>query len=189
MEDKIINEEEVVNLETDGPAFQFGSPATSTFQFGAPATGNRLFSPSEFSSKRKSQQKESQSIAEKMLDKDAISSIIHDGRSLKTSNNVVSSSRVRFQVETHPLRWDKRTNEPRFEAHQHPLRLIHTKQLYPFTNGRYICDIEQTLHEEPAFVFNCPICEFDICLKCVSKPCLNCTSIHCNHTEIRINLL
>ena len=165
------------SLENDRP----------TFQFGAPASGNRLFSSKHIFNQTK--QDEPSNIVEKMLDKNAISSIICDGRTLKTDNNMVSSSRVKFQVETHPLRWDTMKNKPRFEAHHHPLRLIHTKHLYPFTNGRYICDIDNKLHEQPAFVFNCPTCEFDICLDCVAKPCLNCTNRHCDHTQIKITLL
>ena len=165
------------SLENDRPMFQFG----------APASGNRLFSSKHIFNQTK--QDESSNIVEKMLDKNAISSIICDGRTLKTDNNMVSSSRVKFQVETHPLRWDTMNNKPRFEAHCHQLRLIHTKQLYPFTNGRYICDIDTKLHEQHAFVFNCAICEFDICLHCVAKPCLNCTNTHCDHTHIKISLL
>lgn len=99
------------------------------------------------------------------------------------------SSSVRVKVESHRLGFDREKNVPRVDAHIHPLRLIHSKYLYPRSGGKYVCDIG---HHEPGvsgFVFNCPLCEFDICLYCVALPCFNCTTRECRHTRISIKLV
>ena len=125
----------------------------------------------------------------KIINKEVMSSISCEDRPLKSSDNTLSGSRVKVQVETHPLRWDSATNTPRLEAHKHPLRLIHSKHLYPFNKGEYICDVGRHRCFEAGYVFNCPECEFDICLTCVAEPCLNCTDKTCSHTQIKISMV
>ena len=125
------------------------------------------------------------------------SSYVAAGRSVfRDSNDGVGdctrsgdSSCIRYQVERHPLRFDRDKNTSRLTAHIHPLRLVHSKYLYPRSAGKYVCDIG---HHEPGvsgYVFNCPLCEFDICLECVAQPCFNCEKTDCRHTNISIKLV
>ena len=99
------------------------------------------------------------------------------------------TSRVKIEVKTHPLRWDNALNRPRLTAHIHPLRLVHSKYLYPFQDGHYICDIGKCREMGAGYVFNCPKCEFDICLECASRPCFTCTRSTCCHTQITIDMV
>ena len=85
----------------------------------------------------------------------------------------------------------RNANRPRYTAHIHPLRLVHTSDIYTQSNGHWMCDMHHTgimlpscfvwdePHNEgymlPSYVFHCPQCLFDICIPCMSKPCLNCT--------------
>ena len=113
----------------------------------------------------------------------------HDIIPLKTSNRTVSSSRLQLQVTPHPLRWNKYANAPRYTAHPHPLRLVHTSNIYGQFNGRWMCDIHEGKYMTPAYVFYCPQCLFDICIPCVAKPCQNCTPLNCYHTRIHIDMV
>ena len=122
-----------------------------------------------------------------VVDERVLRKINGEDRPLKSSGNTVSGTRVQFRIETHPLRWNKDANEPRFMAHRHPLRLIRSEHLYP--NGCYVCDIDKRQYSEAGYVFNCPVCEFDICLSCVAKPCLTCTEKKCTHTQIKIEMM
>ena len=126
-------------------------------------------------------------LAGMVIDERVLRTINGEDRPIKSSGNTISGTRVQFRIDTHPLRWNKDTNEPRFIAHRHPMRLVHTKHLY--SNGSYICDIDKRRYDEAAYVFNCPVCEFDICLSCVAKPCLTCTEKRCNHTQIKIEMV
>ena len=99
------------------------------------------------------------------------------------------SSCVRVNVERHPLRFDREKNVPRLEAHPHPLRLVHSKYLYPRCNGRYVCDIGNHESNGSGFVLNCSLCEFDICLNCLAQPCFNCQDGMCHHTHISVKLV
>ena len=99
------------------------------------------------------------------------------------------SQETRVRTMTHPLRWDRTTNQPRFELHTHPLRLIHSQLLYPENNRNYVCDIGNHSSRKANFVFNCRQCNFDVCLECVAKPCYGCKTIDCYHNQIRISMV
>ena len=107
----------------------------------------------------------------------------------RDSSASADASRVKVKVESHPLRWDKTSNTPRLVAHRHPLRLIRSEYLYPSSNGSYVCDIGHHRPTKAGYVFNCALCEFDICLECVSKPCFTCTSFNCCHTQITMKMV
>ena len=126
-------------------------------------------------------------LAGMVIDERVLRTINGEDRPLKSNGNTISGTRVQFRIDTHSLRWNKDTNEPRFIAHHHPLRLVHSKHLY--NGGSYICDIDKRRYDEAGYVFNCLICGFDICLCCVAKPCFTCTEKRCNHTQIKIEMV
>ena len=109
--------------------------------------------------------------------------------SVRAGSQAGDSSCVRVKVERHPLRFDRDKNVPRLEAHIHPLRLVHSKYLYPRSNGRYVCDIGNHEFNVSGFVLNCPLCEFDICLECLAQPCFNCKEGECRHTRISVRMV
>ena len=98
------------------------------------------------------------------------------------------TSRTKVTTLFHPLRWDTSANRPRYELHNHPLRLIHSQNLYPDCNGNFVCDIGKHQSKKASYVFNCMICSFDVCLDCIAKPCYGCTSKTCKHTQIHVSL-
>ena len=126
-------------------------------------------------------------LAGMVIDERVLRTINGEDRPLKSNGNTISGTRMQFRIDTHSLRWNKDTNEPRFIAHHHPLRLVHSKHLY--NGGSYICDIDKRRYDEAGYVFNCLICGFDICLCCVAKPCFTCTEKRCNHTQIKIEMV
>ena len=126
-------------------------------------------------------------LAGMVIDERVLRTINGEDRPLKSNGNTISGTRVQFRIDTHSLRWNKDTNEPRLIAHHHPLRLVHSKHLY--NGGSYICDIDKRRYDEAGYVFNCLICGFDICLCCVAKPCFTCTEKRCNHTQIKIEMV
>ena len=130
-----------------------------------------------------------ESIIKETLASEEITEMACDIRPMKTSNCTVSSSRLRIHVTPHPLRWDRQANRTRLTAHIHPLRLVHTSDIYAQFNGRWMCDIHGGNYMLPTYVFHCPQCLFDICIPCVSKPCLNCTPKSCYHTRIKIDMV
>ena len=99
------------------------------------------------------------------------------------------TSCTRVTVEGHPLRYDRVRNKPRTEAHLHALRLVHSRYLYPQNGGKYVCDVGQHRPNVSAYVFNCPICEFDICMDCMAMACFNCAPGECTHTQITVKLV
>ena len=130
-----------------------------------------------------------QRVITETLDPKVTNEMMHDIRPLKSSNKTVSSSRLQLNVVPHPLRWNRLTNAPRYTAHKHPLRLVHTDNIYPEFRGRWVCDIHEGGVQPPAYTFHCPICEFDICLACVAQSCFNCSPKDCYHTRIYIDMI
>ena len=129
------------------------------------------------------------SMIDKIADRKVMTSISCEDRALESDGNKLSSSRMKLEVETHPLRWDSAANKPRFEAHEHPLRLVNSKDIYPSAEGNYVCDAGRHHCYQAGYVFNCPICQFDICLECVAKPCFTCTKLNCCHTQITMKMV
>ena len=105
------------------------------------------------------------------------------------NNTTLSSSSLEFSVFHHPLRWDKMTNTSRRTVHHHPLQLVHSSLIYGFYGGDWKCDIHGAHNLRPAYMFHCHQCLFDVCIPCISKPCLNCPASTCNHTQITIDLV
>ena len=127
-------------------------------------------------------------IMKHTLQSEVINEMTGDNSPLKSMARTVSSSRLQLNVTPHPLRWNSKSSKARYTAHNHPLRLVHSTDVYPQHNGCWICDI----HGEdmlPGYTFHCPQCLFDVCIYCVSKPCLNCTAKSCYHTQININMI
>ena len=133
---------------------------------------------------------ELQTAIDESIDSVEMHELVTDTTPLTTSRNRVSSSRLSIKVHSHSLRWNRHTNKPRYTAHAHKLRLVHTSNIYKHcSGGRFMCDIHGGDYQSPAYVFHCPICYFDICLECVAQPCLNCSSQTCYHNQITIDLL
>ena len=99
------------------------------------------------------------------------------------------TSCTRLTVERHPLRYDRTKGRPRTEAHEHPLRFVHSRHLYPRANGKYVCDAGQHRPDVSNYVFNCSICEFDVCLECMAMACYNCAPGECRHAQISVKLI
>ena len=105
------------------------------------------------------------------------------------SIRLTKNDKSRVKMISHPLRWNRTLNQPRYEAHIHPLRVVHSQLLYPQNNGNYFCDVGKHSSKKATYVFNCSRCDFDICLGCVSLPCFDCTSNSCIHTQIKIKMV
>ena len=82
-------------------------------------------------------------------------------------------------------------NRPRHISHIHLMRLAHTSDIYPQSNGHWTCDMPNNSHNvdcmHPSYVFHCSQCLFDTCIPCMSKPCLNCTPRRTYYTRIERN--
>ena len=111
------------------------------------------------------------------------------GRTRDDVRSERDTSCTRLTVERHPLRYDRTRGRPRTEAHEHPLRLVHSRYLYPRGGGKYVCDAGQHRPDVSNYVFNCSICEFDICLECMALSCYNCPPGECTHAQITVKLL
>ena len=110
-------------------------------------------------------------------------------RGNNNNSTLFSSNSLQFNVDHHPLRWDKTKNTSRKTVHHHPLQLVHSSVIYGCYGGMWRCDIHKHINLRPAYMFHCHECLFDVCIPCISKPCFNCPPSTCNHTQIKIDLV